>query len=277
MNNAGHLAFGILLGTVWLTQTGGITGEHGAAGALITLAGVAVGSRAPDIDSKTSTASKLITPFPAAIRRKFNLYGSLLLVAGILLGLVRFGLLPPPVWMPEELVRSAPLITGGGLLLIALSRLRDLILLGVGALVLVGYMQFHLHWFIAFVGVAIMAVPFVRHRGIIHTPEFAAALTVGGMSLVAFSPWWMIALMTGLLIGWWTHLAGDLPGSEGIHSLFVPKLKIALHLYANGGWGERFVTQASWSISICLWIWMVVWPESLPALNLFPSGKLMSV
>ncbi|MEI7024708.1 metal-dependent hydrolase [Paenibacillus sp. y28] len=275
MNNAGHLSLGMLLGTLWLGQTGGFSGEHGILGAAITLVGVAIGSRAPDIDHKTSTASKLITPFPAHLRRKFNLFGSFLTLVGLSLCLFRFGMLPAPGWLPDKLLLSAPLVTGSGLLLLALSRLRDLILLGVGALVLAGYMIFHWHWFAAFAGVAVMAIPFVRHRGIIHTPEFAMALTIGGLSLVAYSPWWLAAFMAGLVIGWWTHLAGDLPGKEGIHSLFVPRLKLALNLFANGGKAERWVTRVSWSLCVCMWVWMLAWPGSMPVMETLEHVRLL--
>lgn len=263
MNKSGHIALAMGLGSIYLLRFTMPVTPWDLFPAAVMMGGVAVGALAPDIDHKTSTASKLITPFPAKLRRMLRQWGWLLQLVGAICMLLKWGgsRLPEaftdPSWaqfLVSKLLPAGPLIWGAGLLMVLLARLRDVILLGAGAWLIGAYALYHLHWFVAFAGAALMIVPIVKHRGIIHTPEFALAFTLGGISLVAGGMWYITAAMTGFLLGWWLHLAGDLFGEEGIHSLIIPKLRVALHLFRNGGTAERWISRISWVVAIGCWL-----------------------
>lgn len=238
-------------------------------GSMVALSFVAVGSLSPDLDHKTSTASKVFTPFSAKTRRTLKHLSTMSLGIGVFLLVLKLFLLyahviPSLEWtkngvialqssIPDELLKSYPLWLAAAILLRVLAILRDLILIGAGAALLNAYAIYQLSWFWAFVGVALFIIPLVRHRGVIHTPEFAVCLTIGIESVVWSQPWYIQVIGQGLAIGWWAHLIGDIFGSEGIESIFsrfVPWLKwlkVALHLFKNGGKAEKFIIRLSWS------------------------------
>jgi hypothetical protein len=254
MNKAGHLAFGVALGSAYLYHFNPPKslldlGELG-----IILGVTAISSLAPDIDHKTSTASKVITPFSAQTRHKLRMGAVFFALIGVILMLARFHVVSLPV--PDKVVQGAPLWIAASILCLALAKMRDIILFGVGAAILYAFYLYHLGWFFAFLGLAIFIIPLVSHRGIIHTPEFALCLSVGALSLFAHSAWYLYGAGLGFVLGWWAHLLGDLFGSEGIHSLFLPRLKVALHLFSNGGWAEKMITRFSWVASFALWALM---------------------
>lgn len=277
MNKMGHLAFGTLLGSVFaICTTPMVHDAQAILSAEIFMGGVMIGSLTPDIDHKTSTASKLIAPFSASSKRALKRFGIALALVGILLWMYRLlhqlvSVLPE---LPEQVLKAWPLLIGAGVLLLLLARLRDLVLLGVGAWLLYAYMTYHLHWFVAFAGAALMIVPVVKHRGIIHTPEFAFVISIGTYSLVHGLAWYWVALATGLIVGWWAHLAGDLFGSDGIHSLFAPKVNVALHLFANGGQAERWITRLSLAGAIYLWLAIFDPTGTLPRLPHLEGGQI---
>ncbi|WP_163860417.1 metal-dependent hydrolase [Paenibacillus elgii] len=266
MNKTGHVALAMGLGSVFLSRYLMPSTLSDLMPAAITMVGIAAGSLAPDIDHKTSTASKLITPFSAGMRKGLRRWGMLLQLLGILCIIFEWitPWIPPSIsgttwyaWALESIFPAGLLVWGAGLLLVLLARLRDLILLGVGAWLIGAYALYHLHWFLAFVGVALMILPVVKHRGIIHTPEFAFVFSIGALSLTAGGLWYVSAAITGFVIGWWLHLAGDIFGEEGIHSLLVPKLRVALRLFRNGGAAERWITRISWGIAIVCWLFIL--------------------
>jgi hypothetical protein len=265
MNKSGHIAFGSLLGSTYMILTTHTEGLSGILQAAITIGAVTVGSLAPDIDHKTSTASNFISPFPVSLRRRFRFFGAMFLIIGLFLFAYRLPSLTMVlgfIHLPLGLTQNSLLIAGAGILMMLLARLRSLILLGVGAWMLYAYWLHHLHWFVAFAAIALAIMPLVRHRGVIHTPEFAIVLTIGVHSLLAHDSAYIAALGLGFVIGWWAHLAGDLFGSEGIHSLFVPKFRIALQLFRNGGTAERCIGLISWVASLLIWALMLQNPDT---------------
>lgn len=158
--------------------------------------------------------------------------------------------------IPENLAgltKSGPLWIGAAVLFWLLARLRSLVLIGAGALLLAGYALYDLHWIAAFAGFAFLILPLVKHRGVIHTPEFAAVLSVGMLSFSSLQAEIIQAAAIGFIIGWWAHLLGDIFGSEGIRFLVLPKLGVALHLFQNGGVAERRIASVCWSCSTLIW------------------------
>lgn len=257
MNKMGHLSFGIALGSVYVAfgvpQPRDL--QDGVVMAL-TIAGTALGCLAPDLDHRSSTASRWISPFPARWRRRLRMAGSFLLfAAAVLLSwgmLARAGYASPP---PASLLKSVPLLAGAGIIGWVLARLREMVLIFVGALLLAAWAIYGLHWFVPFGGVTFMILPALKHRGLIHTPEFAAPLTIGAFSLVSGSNDAVKGLATGLVIGWWSHLAGDAFGREGIRSLLLPKVRVAFRLFKNGGAGEKLLSSASWAVAGIALVW----------------------
>ncbi|WP_171056243.1 metal-dependent hydrolase [Paenibacillus sinopodophylli] len=250
MNKAGHVALGVAAGSVLLSfwPSGAITSS------VVYILAVAVGSLAPDLDHKTSTASNLIQLSTKNRRFAQSLGSLLLLLAAALWGLPRLG-----IEVDEGWVRSAPLWAAAGAMSFLLAKLRSLVLLGVGALLLAAYAIYDWHWFTALAGGALLLLPMVKHRGIIHTPEFALALSVGAYAYAQQSELWMVqAISMGLIVGWWAHLVGDLFGREGISSLFSKRVHLAFRLFDNGGIGERMLAKLCWGVSILCWILLVV-------------------
>jgi hypothetical protein len=267
MNKSGHMAFAVGWGSVVMIRYALPSTPWDNVLAAMLMAGVALGSLAPDIDHRTSTASKIITPFSAKRRRQLHVWGWLLLLGGVsgfliqgtLLRITPLGAGPPRFrFIFETILTASPLLGGAGILLLLAARLRDLILLGVGAWLLVAGAIYPLHGFVAFVGIVLMMIPMVKHRGIIHTPEFAVMLTLSGMSLLSGGQGWAAAAMTGFVLGWWLHLAGDVFGEEGIHSLIVPKLRLSLRLFRNGGVAEHWIIRIGWGLAISCWFYVLL-------------------
>jgi hypothetical protein len=248
MNKAGHVALGVAVGSGLLSLLPQMQGHM--ASPIVYILAVAVGSLAPDLDHKTSTASNLIQLSTQNRRMAQSLGLLLLLIAVAIWGLPRLGIDQDNVW-----ARSAPLWAAAGVLCLLLAKLRSLVLLGVGALLLAAYAMYDWHWITAFAGGALLILPMVKHRGIIHTPEFALALSIGAFSFGQQSDLWMVQeISMGLIVGWWAHLIGDLFGREGIGSLISKKIHVALRLFDNGGTGERLLSGLCWGISIVCWI-----------------------
>ncbi|MFM9329041.1 metal-dependent hydrolase [Paenibacillus mesotrionivorans] len=273
MNKNGHIALGLFLGSAYLLWRLPQPEQH-IVEAGVTLAAVGVGSLLPDIDHKTSTVSGWVAPFSPKTRKQFRHWGLLLLVLGAVIcilystGVLRT--IPDRFHLPltpKQVQQTGLLLVGAGVLLSLLARLRELILLGVGAWLLYAYMVYELHWFIAVIGISAMIIPLVKHRGVIHTPEFALVLTIGAGSLVQGQPWYTVAITSGLIVGWWIHLVGDLPGSEGIQSLIIPRMKVALHLFSNGGRVERWVVNGCLVLTVLIWVVAIVYQP----VNLLPG------
>lgn len=148
--------------------------DAGIAAALVAAAGI--GGVFPDFDHKTSTVSNRIQ-FPLRYRRLFKTLSGFVGIVGIgLMAYQQFGNVPGHL---GEWVKSGPLWLGAAILFWLLARLRSLVLIGIGALLLAGYAIYDLHWIAAFAGFAFLILPLVKHRGVIHTPEFAAVLSIG--------------------------------------------------------------------------------------------------
>lgn len=207
--------------------------------AAVLIAAAGIGGLLPDLDHKTSTVSNKLQ-FSARTRKKLKGLSALSLGMGILW----FVLHQPMPWI----------WAASGLILALASRLRVLLLSGLGLLLLTGYELYSLHWLTLLTGVALLVMPFVKHRGIIHSPEFAGALSLGVVSFTATQPVLFQALGLGLLAGWWSHLAGDAVTVEGIRSAVLPRLKVALNLLRNGGAAERWIARSCWLCSIALWV-----------------------
>lgn len=261
MNKSGHLAFGLAAGSayLWVTQDTSSWFDWGMIA--VSLCTVAIGSLAPDIDHRTSTASKLITPFSAKTRRMLRRGAISTWIIGAFFFVLSFLAEKSLIaqYFSPKVVASYPLWLGGGILLYTLAILRDLILVGVGAGMLYAYGLYGLHWMFAFTGGALLILPLVRHRGVIHTPEFACCLAIGVASATAASPWYVQAIGQGFVIGWFAHLAGDLFGTEGIESIFarfVPGLRwlrVSFRMFSNGGRGEQRMIRLSWTVSFFIW------------------------
>lgn len=255
MNKKGHVALGVAIGSAALVSpyldpyVSSAASWQAICSSVLYLAAVAAASLAPDLDHKTSTASNLLQ-LSSSKRKSARMFGGLLLLAGLLL------LLLPKIGyaLPEKAVASAPLLLGTGILAFSLSRLRSLLLLAGGAGLLTAYMLYDWPWIAAFAGVALCLMPVIQHRGLIHTPEFALALSAGLWTFAQGEAWWVQAICAGAVIGWWAHLAGDVFGREGIHSFLLPKVKVALHLFDNGGFVERTIARSCWLASFMLWL-----------------------
>lgn len=217
----------------------------------------------PDADHKTSTVSNYVQ-FSAKTRKKLRMVGFFLLLAGLIVWLMTgmYGLDQTPLASIAKQMNLYPSnsisVTGlfaviVGVLCTLLAHLRSLVFSALGILLLYGFHTFDWPWITVFVGCACLILPLVQHRGIIHTPEFAIALSLGLWSFVSTDVWWLQALSIGLITGWWAHLAGDIFGSEGIHSLLAPRIGIALHWFSNGGAVENTISRICWTGSVVLW------------------------
>ncbi|WP_348622619.1 metal-dependent hydrolase [Paenibacillus polymyxa] len=254
MNKKGHVALAVAAGSAVLWAAPALTGSavQGVVSSVLVVALAAIGGLAPDLDHKTSTASQMIQ-LSAKRRHMLQKLSLGLLLIGALLYIGRF-MWGPPSDMVSILFKSAPLWLGAGALSWAFARLRSIVLIGAGALLLAAYNLYDWHWIAAFGGASLMILPLVKHRGIIHTPEFAAALTIGLLSLSGQHGGTVQALALGFVTGWWAHLAGDCFGREGIHSLFLPRVGIAMKLFSNGGATERWIARICWAGSVVIWI-----------------------
>ncbi|ASA20268.1 metal-dependent hydrolase [Paenibacillus donghaensis] len=235
MNRQGHVGLAILAGSALLYFTP--TMPLIPAAALVSAAGL--GGLLPDLDHKTSTVSNKIQ-FPARTRRQLKGLSILCFGMGVLWFVMQQAM--PWLWLVA------------GLVLTMASRLRMLILSGLGLLFIGGYEVYELHWLTLVVGVALLVMPFVKHRGIIHSPEFAGILSFGVLSVTATQPVLIQALGLGMLAGWWSHLVGDSVTVEGIRSVLLPRLKVALNILRNGGAAERWIARGCWIGSFALWV-----------------------
>lgn len=235
MNRQGHIGMAILAGSAVLY----VSPEMSMLPAAGLIAAAGIGGLLPDLDHKTSTVSNKLQ-FSAKTRKKLK--GLSVLSLGM--GIMWFILQQPMPW----------LWAAAGLILALASRLRMLLLSGLGLLLLAGYELYSLHWLTLLAGFALLIMPFVKHRGIIHSPEFAGALSLGVVSFTATQPVLFQALGLGLLAGWWSHLAGDAVTVEGIRSVLIPRMKVALNLLRNGGAVERWIARSCWLCSIALWL-----------------------
>jgi membrane-bound metal-dependent hydrolase YbcI (DUF457 family) len=176
MNKNGHMAFAMGVGSMVMVCHALPVTPRDNVMAMILMAGIALGSLAPDIGHRTIMASPIITPFRAK-RRQLKIGGWLLLLIGGL----------------------------------------------------------------------------DKHRGLIHTPEFAAVLTTGSISLVQ-TEGWTAAALAGFALGWWLHLLGDVFGDEGIHSLIAPKLCLRIRLFKNSEIAEQWMIRIGWSLTLACWL-----------------------
>jgi len=235
MNRQGHVGLAILAGAAVLYFTPLMPMVPAAV--LISAAGI--GGLLPDLDHKTSTVSNKIQ-FSAKVRKQMKGLSGLSIGMGIL-------------WL--VLQQPMPWLWGvAGLILAVASRLRMLLLSGLGLVLIAGYGLYGLHWLTLLVGGALLVMPFVKHRGIIHSPEFAGVLSLGVISFTASQPILFQAFGLGLLAGWWSHLVGDAVTVEGIRSVLIPRLKVALNILRNGGTAERWIARSCWASSIVLWV-----------------------
>ncbi|MGG4108811.1 metal-dependent hydrolase [Paenibacillus lautus] len=257
MNKKGHIALAVTCGTMVVFAMPSLSSTSNITPAVLLLTGAAAGGLSPDFDSKTATLSQLIQ-FSAAHRRLLStLSVFLILVGAVLLGWGKWsdGQTDPSI---EWLISSAPLWIGAGVLCVLGAKLRVLILSGVGVLLLLGYGLYNWHWVAAVAGCSFLILPLVKHRGIIHTPEFAVLLTYGLYLFANQQQDLLQGLLYGFIIGWWAHLLGDCFGREGIQSLILPKLKIALKLFSNGGSTERWISRFCWGASVFVWMVLIL-------------------
>lgn len=260
MNKQGHVAAAVFTGSAMVALSPLIDVHAGFLPLSLFMGMAVVGGLAPDIDHKSSTASQIIQL--SRQKRKW-LRGSslfLIVVGVILLGLqTALPMAQFPLHSQMEIVsRSWPLWIGAGLLAAVLARLRVMVLTGIGALLLVGYMLYDWHWIAPFTGLSLLLVPLLSHRGFIHTPEFGLILTVGLTSFASEQSAMIMYLALGFITGWWTHLIADSLGSEGIHSQIVPKVKLALRLVKNGSRKEKRIAHLCWVFSIVIWCMLLI-------------------
>jgi hypothetical protein len=262
MNKQGHVATAAFTGSAMVALSPLINIQAGFLPLSLFMGLAVVGGLAPDIDHKSSTASQIIQLSRKKRKWLRGISISLIIVGAVLLGL-QAGLpiisLHFPLHSQMELIsRSWPLWMGAGLLAAVLARLRVMVLTGIGALLLVGYMLYDWHWIASFAGLSLLLVPLLSHRGFIHTPEFGLILTVGLTSFASEQTEIVLYLALGFLTGWWTHLIADSLGSEGIHSQIVPKLKLALRLVKNGSRKEKKIAHLCWVFTIAIWTMILV-------------------
>jgi hypothetical protein len=254
LNKKGHTALALCAGTVVLSFIPSLATQSNLIPSVSLIIASVIGGIAVDFDHKTSTASQFIQ-FSAKKRHLLRNVSVLLGIVGIVLYVMKFyGNTSGDV---NVLIRSAPLWIGSAVLLSLLARLRSLVLIGVGAMLLLGFSLFSWHWIAAFAGFAFLILPVVKHRGIIHTPEFATVLTLGLLSFSSHQSDIIHAMSIGFISGWWSHLLGDIFGSDGIHSLINPKIRIALKLFRNGGSAETWISRICWGMSLILWGFLI--------------------
>lgn len=255
MNKQGHVALGILAGsaTLFLPLPFPETNQGLIAKALVVLV-TSISALLPDLDHKTSTASQKIQ-FSAKHRRQFKTAGAVTLLIGIVLLLCQWQWGTGSTW--SSVIKTAPYWCAGGILLLSLAHLRAIILSGSGIALMWAYYVYHLQWIAVLVALALFILPLVKHRGIIHTPEFAAVLSFGLLSFAGQENIWIQAILLGVVVGWWAHLAGDIFGTDGIHSLLLPKVGVALRLFSNGGKVERWISKCCWFGSFGIWIFLL--------------------
>ncbi len=234
MNKVGHVSLG------WAGAAAGLfllptTLSVNEAAAYMGAATIA--SLLPDLDHKTSTASNMVQ-LPTKYRKLANRLGWGMIACSPI-GLI---------WS----ITASTILFAGGIFAFGIARLRNLIFIALGLAGILAYWQFSLHWVIALAGMGFILLPAVKHRGMIHSPEFAILLSAGLVLSVAAQPVLIQAAVYGVIAGWWSHLAGDVFGREGIGLLVWPKLRLALRLFRNGGRTERMIATVSSFLSITI-------------------------
>lgn len=245
MNRQGHTALALLAGSA--TSVAALSASPMSTtlevigfGGVICAASI-MGGLAPDLDHKTSTASQKLQ-LSSGKRKLMRALSGIFLFIGCVWILLGYSIQVGAIWI------------GAGIMAGSLARLRTIILIASGALMLIGYAMYDWHWIALFTGIALFIMPFVKHRWIIHSPEFAIVLSLGLFVFGSQHPGLVMASCLGFVVGWWSHLFGDIFGSDGIRSLFVPKFKIALRLFNNGGAAERMISKLCQLVAIAIWI-----------------------
>ncbi|MFD3259949.1 metal-dependent hydrolase [Paenibacillus lentus] len=245
MNKQGHSALALLAGSV--TSVAALTTSPMSTslevigfGGVVCAASI-VGGLAPDLDHKTSTASQKIQ-LSSRKRKLMRALSGIFLFIGFVWILLGYS------------IQAGAICIGAGIMAACLARLRTIILIASGALMLIGYAAYDWHWMALFTGIALLIMPFVKHRWIIHSPEFAIVLSQGLFIFGSQYSGLVMASCLGFMVGWWSHLFGDIFGNDGIRSLFVPKFKIALRLFDNGGAAERMISKLCQLFSIVVWV-----------------------
>ncbi|WP_168121903.1 metal-dependent hydrolase [Paenibacillus sp. HB172176] len=235
MNKAGHVSFGVALAAAGLYMLPEVL----VAGEIAAMIGsAAIASLLPDLDHKTSTASNWIQ-LPHAYRQLAK-GASLTLLAGALLAW----------WMGQFPIALS--LAGVGALAFGLSKLRNVVLLVLGMILLLLFAQLHTHWLLALAGVALVIMPFLRHRGLIHAPEFALFLSVGMYYFAREQGAMIQAAACGFTFGWWSHLLGDALGKEGISLWLWSRARLALRIVENGSRSEWMVAKLCNGVSVAL-------------------------
>lgn len=151
LNKKGHVALAVAAGSVGLYFMPDLAVQNSILPAAAMVFASSVGGLAPDLDHKTSTASKHIQ-LPAKYRHLLRTMSVILGVVGLVLILLSY------VGNASSTVggwtRSGSLWLGAAVLCWLLARLRSLVLIGVGTLLLSGYAIYDLHWITAFTGFA---------------------------------------------------------------------------------------------------------------------------
>ncbi|WP_342436728.1 metal-dependent hydrolase [Paenibacillus sp. FSL L8-0436] len=235
MNKKGHVAVAVLTGSAIAAH---LTDLRIMPDLLLVLA-AGVAGLLPDLDHKTSTVSNTMQ-FSAKTRKKLRWASGMAVGVGAVLFFLHQGF--PLLWI------------GTGLCLAVAARLRTLILSGAGLLMVGAYLHYDEHWLLLLAGLALLIMPFVKHRGLIHSPEFAVLLSAGVITFTESQTPLVYAMGLGVIAGWWSHLLADSVTAEGIHSALLPRLKVALNVIRNGGATERWVARICWAASVVLWI-----------------------
>ena len=248
INVKGHISFGILAASVFCWYTQATIIETG-----IIVAASIPGSIILDIDHRQATANKPITPFSLRQQKALKRAAILCALVGVFLLLLNNFSTQTMQWIPEWILNSSViwLLVAG--LLWLLSRFRDMVLFIAGAGITYCYVQYGLHWFIAVLGVCMFILPILKHRGLLHTPEFVGCLV---LALLTYAETLGVEILLlsalGISIGMVSHLIADSLGPEGIKSLLFPKLRLALQIVPAGSRTESIVSYASWAGSLAV-------------------------
>ncbi|SGI69776.1 metal-dependent hydrolase [Mycobacterium tuberculosis] len=248
MNKKGHLASAVAVGSGVLLFSPSLIASTSLLPALSLIIGAGIGGLSPDFDHKTGTASNWIQ-FSAKKRSQFRFLALCLFVVGICIwGWNKY--VDPGA--NSTLMESGPLWIGAAVVCSLAARLRTIVLCGLGILLLYGFFLTNWHWAAAVAGLALLIMPFVKHRGIIHSPEFAVLLGYSFWLLGSTLSGSVQATIYGFIIGWWVHLIGDCFGKDGISSILFPKFKVALKMFQNGGSIENWIARFCWTISFVM-------------------------
>lgn len=254
MNKKGHFSTAVAAGTGMLLAMPSINATTSLLPGIAIIVGAAAGGFSPDFDHKTSTASQLIQ-FSSKRRAQLRFLALCFVFMGSCIwGWGKSSLL---LHTPEWLIQSVPVWLFMGLVCFLAARMRTFVLLAMGILLLWGFSQNQWHWTAAVTGGAFLLLPFVPHRGVIHSPEFGLLLSYSMWLFSSTQGPVIEALLLGFIGGWWAHLISDCFGKEGISSILIPKLKVALKLFQNGGHTEIWISRFCWTGSLLIWILLI--------------------